>query len=116
MPAYKLRWQASNWIPLELQASATISRQQRHICYPTTMWQRSAPVVTSVTLARSPNSLEKEGIGHTGVHLQYHKPEEYTTLSKEQTDELRAWRTTPAEGKQKSKRGKGKDKGQKKGQ
>jgi hypothetical protein len=55
----------------------------------------------------------KEGIGHTGVHLRYHKPEEYATLSKEQTDELRAWRMTP-EGKKLSKRGKGKDKGQKK--
>jgi hypothetical protein len=56
----------------------------------------------------------KEGIGHTGVHLRYHKPEEYATLSKEQTDELRAWRITP-DGKQKSKRGKGKEKGHKKG-
>jgi hypothetical protein len=55
----------------------------------------------------------KEGIGHTGVHLRYHKPEEYVTLSKEQTDELQAWRMTP-EGKKTSKRSKGKEKGQKK--
>jgi hypothetical protein len=43
----------------------------------------------------------KEGIGKSGVHLRYHKPDEYDTLSREQKDELREWRSTPA-GKSKS--------------
>jgi len=34
----------------------------------------------------------KAGIGKTGVHLRYHKTEEYHKLTKEQKDELRQWR------------------------
>ena len=30
----------------------------------------------------------KGGIGKTGVHLQYHKPPDYDTLSKDQKEEL----------------------------
>jgi hypothetical protein len=49
----------------------------------------------------------KEGIGKTGVHLRYHKSEEYSTLSSDQMDELREWRKSP-EGKKQSKRKAGK--------
>jgi hypothetical protein len=42
-------------------------------------------------------------IGKTGVHLRYHSPEEYKTLSKAQTDELREWRKTTPGGRKKSK-------------
>jgi hypothetical protein len=34
----------------------------------------------------------KPAIGKTGVHLRYHKRQEYIKLSKEQKDELREWR------------------------
>ena len=33
----------------------------------------------------------KAGIGKTGVHLQYHNPPEYSTLSKDQKEELHEW-------------------------
>jgi hypothetical protein len=36
----------------------------------------------------------KEGIGNSGVHLRYHKPEEYNTLGREQKDKLCEWRKT----------------------
>lgn len=41
----------------------------------------------------------KSGIGKSGVHLRYHKPTEYKTLSKEQKDELREWRKSKGGGK-----------------
>ena len=50
----------------------------------------------------------KEGIGNSGVHLRYHKPEEYSDLSPEQRDELREWRKTQP--KPKGRRGKKPDK------
>ena len=37
--------------------------------------------------------MAKEGIGKTGVHLRYHKPEEYKPLSSKQRNELREWRS-----------------------
>ena len=36
----------------------------------------------------------KASIGKSGVHLRYHKPEEYKKLSEDQKDELREWRKT----------------------
>ena len=37
--------------------------------------------------------MAKEGIGKTGVHLRYHKPEEYKPLSIKKRNELREWRS-----------------------
>jgi hypothetical protein len=34
----------------------------------------------------------KSAIGKTGVHLRYHKRQEYLKLSREQRDELKEWR------------------------
>ena len=34
----------------------------------------------------------KEGIGKSGAHLGYHKPDEYEGLSRDQKEELREWR------------------------
>jgi hypothetical protein len=34
----------------------------------------------------------KSSVGKTGVHLRYHKKQEYNELSQEQKDELREWR------------------------
>jgi hypothetical protein len=47
----------------------------------------------------------KEGIRKSGVHLRYHKNDEYELLNEDQKDELRAWRKTP-EGQKQSKKGK----------
>ena len=49
----------------------------------------------------------KQGIGRTGVHLRYHKSEDYKLLTKEQKDELREWRETD-EGKEAMAKDKGK--------
>ena len=46
---------------------------------------------------------DKPGIGKTGVHLRFHKTEEYRTLSPEQKAELREWRENNPKSKTKSK-------------
>ena len=37
-------------------------------------------------------TIGKPSIGKTGVHLRFHKPSEYQSLTKEQKQELRQWR------------------------
>ena len=41
--------------------------------------------------ASSSNLGDKKGIGKTGVHLHFHKAEEYRKLSSEQKMELKEW-------------------------
>jgi hypothetical protein len=53
----------------------------------------------------------KPGIGHTGVHLRYHKKPEYSKLTTEQKGELKEWRAgQPDSGKSPVKRFKKKEK------
>jgi hypothetical protein len=68
--------------------------------------KRGAGDISDATGADISSFGAKEGIGKTGVHLRYHKDDEYATLNRDQMDELREWRLTP-EGKKQSKRNKG---------
>jgi hypothetical protein len=65
--------------------------------------KRGAGEISDITGADISSFGTKEGIGKTGVHLRYHKSEEYSTLSSDQMDELREWRKSP-EGRKQSKR------------
>ena len=56
--------------------------------------KRGAGEISDTTGAEISSFGAKESIGSSGVHLRYHKPEEYETLSKDQKDELREWRKT----------------------
>jgi len=42
---------------------------------------------------------QKPGIRKSGVHIRYHKPEQYDTLSRPQKKELMEWRAANGEGK-----------------
>jgi hypothetical protein len=75
--------------------------------------KRGAGDISDTTGADVSSFGAKEGIGKTGVHLRYHKDDEYATLNRDQMDELREWRLTP-EGKKQSKRKKGGKGGSKK--
>jgi hypothetical protein len=68
--------------------------------------KRGAGNISDTTGADISSFGAKEGIGKTGVHLRYHKDDEYATLTRDQADELREWRLTP-EGKKQTKRNKG---------
>ena len=68
--------------------------------------KRGAGDISHTTGADIASSGAKEGIGKSGVHLRYHKDDEYATLNWDQVDELRKWRLTPVCQKQ-SKRNKG---------
>jgi hypothetical protein len=57
--------------------------------------KRGAGDISDTTGANVSSFGAKEGIGKTGVHLRYHKGEEYASLSRAQMDELRDWRKTP---------------------
>jgi hypothetical protein len=72
--------------------------------------KRGAGEISDTVAADVSSFGAKEGIGKSGVHLRYHKPEEYETLNADQKDELREWRKSS---KDKSK-GRGKDKDKKK--
>jgi hypothetical protein len=65
--------------------------------------KRGAGEISDITGADISSFGTKEGIGKTGVHLRYHKSEEYSTLSSDQMDELREWRKS-LEGRKQSKR------------
>jgi hypothetical protein len=69
--------------------------------------KRGAGDISDTTGADISSFGTKEGIGKSGVHLRYHKDDEYATLNRDQMDELREWRLTP-EGKKQSKRKGGK--------
>jgi hypothetical protein len=65
--------------------------------------KRGSAEISDSTGAKISSFGAKEGIGKSGVHLRYHKPEEYDTLGKEQKDELRECRkTSKGGGKRKS--------------
>jgi hypothetical protein len=68
--------------------------------------KRGAGDISDTTSADIASFGAKEGIGKSGVHLRYHKDDEYATLNRDQMDELCEWRLTP-EGKKQSKRNKG---------
>jgi hypothetical protein len=70
--------------------------------------KRGAGDISDTTGADVSSFGAKEGIGKTGVHLRYHKGEEYASLSRAQMDELRDWRKTP-EGKKSKRKGSGKN-------
>jgi hypothetical protein len=73
--------------------------------------KRGAGIISSVMDMTEDNQTPtiiggKPAIGKTGVHLRYHKQQEYNKLSKELKDELREWRenskvkpTTKSDGK-----------------
>ncbi len=70
--------------------------------------KRGSAEISDSTGAEISSFGAKEGIGKSGVHLRYHKPEEYDGLGKAQKDELREWRkTSKGGGKRKSFTGKG---------
>jgi hypothetical protein len=77
--------------------------------------KRGAGDISDATGADISSFGAKEGIGKTGVHLRYHKDDEYADLNREQMDELREWRLTPEGKKQSNKRNKGSKGGHKKG-
>ena len=61
----------------------------------------------SLTTAEIATFGTKQGIEKVGVHLQYHKSEDYKLLTREQKDELHEWRETD-EGKEAMAKDKGK--------
>jgi hypothetical protein len=54
--------------------------------------KRGSGEISDMTSADVSSFGAKEGIGSSGVHLRYHKPDEYETLSNDQKEELRIWR------------------------
>ena len=54
--------------------------------------KRGASEISDMVGAEVSSFGAKEGIGKSGVHLRYHKPDEYEGLSRDQKDELREWR------------------------
>jgi hypothetical protein len=54
--------------------------------------KRGAGDISDTTGADISSFGAKEGIGKSGVHLRYHKDDEYATLNRDQMDELREWR------------------------
>ena len=57
----------------------------------------------------SATTVKKPSIGRTGVHLRYYKQSEYKSLTQEQKDELREWRTNNPLDKKSGKKAKGSD-------
>ena len=53
---------------------------------------RTAVYICNSTVSQTGNEGGKQGIGATGVHLRYYKPEEYFTLNGRQKGELNKWR------------------------
>jgi hypothetical protein len=86
---------ATNLLPYDPVAKKRTSNQKR-----------GAGEISDTSGAEISSFGAKEGIGKTGVHLRYHKSEEYSDLTTEQQDELREWRRSPEGKKQSKKKGK----------
>ena len=56
--------------------------------------KRAAAEISAATAVVNPKT--KKGIGSTGVHLRYYKPDEYSKLTKAQKRELSEWRKNKA--------------------
>ena len=54
--------------------------------------KRGAAEISDTVGAEVSSFGAKEGIGKSGVHLRYHKPDEYQELTRDQKSELREWR------------------------
>ena len=62
--------------------------------------KRPSANISETTVVESGNGGNKKaGIGKSGVHLRYHKPEEYDTLTRAQKKELMEWRSNNGGGK-----------------
>ena len=88
-------------------ASETTLKMPLHTSCPLTQWQRSGQqlvpngmwhtLLALIMKMMAKVSNLKASIGKTGVHLHYHKSEEYNKLTNEQKNELREWHSNNPE-------------------